>query len=84
MTLFELEIFGLTIAPNWYGLMYALGFIISYEYIKRRGILRALDGESFFLMMFLGVILGGRVGYILLYDFSYYLTHPIEIFSIWK
>lgn len=84
MTLFELEIFGLTIAPTWYGLMYALGFIISYEYIKRRGILRTSDGESFFLMMFLGVIIGGRIGYILFYDLSYYLAHPIEIFSVWK
>jgi phosphatidylglycerol---prolipoprotein diacylglyceryl transferase len=84
MSLFELQIFGLTIAPTWYGLMYALGFIISYEYMKKQRILRADDGESFFLMVFLGVILGGRIGYILLYDLSYYISHPIEIFSIWK
>ncbi len=53
MTIFEISIFGLTLAPTWYGLMYALGFIICYEFVKKYGYLRqgGLDSLLFFIFL---------------------------------
>lgn len=74
---------------RWYGLMYVLGFIISYFIIRgevRRRRLE-LDTEAvadliFFLAV--GVVLGGRLGYVLFYDLAAYLAKPFKIFYIWE
>jgi phosphatidylglycerol:prolipoprotein diacylglycerol transferase len=43
--------------------------------------LSQLEGILFYLV--LGIILGGRLGYVLFYNFSYYIEHPLEIFAVW-
>jgi len=74
---------------RWYGLMYVLGFIISYFIIRgevRRKKLE-LDNEGIADLIFfmaLGVVLGGRLGYVLFYDLSSYLARPYKIFFIWE
>ncbi len=40
--------------------------------------------DELFFLLWLGVILGGRIGYILLYNFSYYISEPLKIFAIWE
>ncbi|MCP3178007.1 prolipoprotein diacylglyceryl transferase [Desulfuromonas sp. KJ2020] len=77
------------LAVRWYGMMYLLGFIISYFIIghlsRRRSLGIDHDGVSDLLFYAaLGVILGGRLGYTLFYKFSYYLSHPLEILAIWE
>lgn len=67
MPIFELTIYSLRIAPTYYGLAYALGFIIGYELIKRRGIFTTETLDSLLGYVFAGVILGGRLGYVLFY-----------------
>ncbi len=74
---------------RWYGLMYVLGFIISYFVIRgevrRRQI--ALSNEGIADMIFslaLGVVVGGRLGYVLFYDLPVYLAKPYKIFYIWE
>jgi len=74
---------------RWYGMMYLAGFLIGYLLLKRQireGLLRLtldqLGGLTTALI--LGVILGGRIGYVLVYDFSTYLQHPLEVFAIWR
>ncbi|MDD5213428.1 MAG: prolipoprotein diacylglyceryl transferase [Candidatus Gracilibacteria bacterium] len=84
MTIFSLQIFGITIAPSYYGLMYALGFLIGYYIIDRRKILSRNELDDLFLYIFLGVILGGRIGYILFYDLVYYAHNILDIFKIWQ
>lgn len=84
MSIFEVSIFGIQIAPTWYGMMYAIGFLTSYEYIKKRGYLKREDTDSLLLYIFCGVILGGRIGYVILYNFSYFLEHLLEIFATWN
>ncbi len=84
MTIFELHLFGLTLAPTWYWLMYAIGFFLCYEYVKREGFLRHGDMDSFLFFVFLGVILGGRLGYVILYSLPYFSNHPTEVLEIWK
>ncbi|MDD4151301.1 MAG: prolipoprotein diacylglyceryl transferase [Candidatus Gracilibacteria bacterium] len=84
MHIFSINFFGLTIAPTYYGLMYVLGFVISYYILEKRKILTRENLDDLFLYIFFGVILGGRIGYILFYNFSYYSQNLIEIFKIWE
>lgn len=74
---------------RWYGLMYLVGFTISYL------VLRKLAGEEFLRLdadkvgdlitaMVLGVLLGGRIGYILFYDFAEFAQNPARIIRIWE
>jgi phosphatidylglycerol:prolipoprotein diacylglycerol transferase len=77
------------IAIHWYGLMYLLTFAIGYfllgKFIKERNIKADKDFiADFMLTMLLGVVLGGRIGYILFFNFEFYLSHLSEILSIWK
>lgn len=73
---------------RWYGLMYVLGFVASYllvkHQIKERN-LRELDRhfENLNMTLILCLVLGGRLGYVLFYNFSYYSEHPLEILATW-
>lgn len=76
-------------ALRWYGVMYLLGFLISFLVIRHLAAKRQLplnrDGQSDLLFYcVLGVILGGRLGYVLFYNAGYYLQHPLQIFSVWE
>lgn len=73
---------------HWYGLMYGLGFILTYFIVKgqvrRRGIgLTDNDLADFIMYLIMGVIFGGRIGYILFYNLKDYLMHPLEIVAVW-
>lgn len=80
------------LAIHWYGLMYIAGFFAVWYLVRwqlqqaglwQREISREAY-EGLFTTLILGVILGGRIGYVLFYNFTYYLGHPIEIFYIWQ
>ncbi len=73
----------------WYGLMYLLSFITAWFLARSRA--RRVDSpctvEQVSDLIFycaVGVILGGRLGYVLFYNFPYYWHHPLEILAIWK
>lgn len=73
---------------RWYGLMYILGFIAAYFVIragaKRKHIpLNNDDVADLVFAMAVGVILGGRSGYILFYNLAEYVAHPLEVFAVW-
>jgi len=77
------------LAVRWYGLMYLLAFI-GFLLLGRlrandawRGVTRQ-DVDDLLFYGVLGVILGGRLGYVLFYKPGYYLAHPLEIFMVWK
>jgi len=77
------------LAVRWYGLMYLAGFAIGWwlglKRISRNQspITRTQLDDLLFLLV-LGVILGGRLGYVLFYKPGYYASHPLEIFAIWQ
>lgn len=77
------------LAVRWYGLMYLAGFAAGWWLGVRRiakgqaPITRAQLDDLLFLIV-LGVILGGRLGYVLFYKPGYYAAHPLEIFYIWQ
>lgn len=76
-------------AVRWYGLMYLVGFILFIVLGRRRArtnVLtgwRAIDVDDMLFYGVFGVILGGRLGYVLFYKPLYYLAHPLEIFEVW-
>ncbi len=74
---------------RWYGLMYVFGFLASYllvRYQAKKFHWQELDAhlDNLNLAIILGVILGGRLGYVLFYNPGYYLQHPLEIFATWE
>ena len=75
---------------HWYGVMYLLGFIVAWWLGRRRiraGRLPGVDENGFGDLMFyamLGVVLGGRIGYILFYDFASFVANPLMIFKVWE
>ncbi len=78
------------LAIRWYGLMYLAAFLQVWllgKYRARQGIVpgwRPRDVEDLLFFGVLGVIVGGRLGEVLLYHPGYYLSHPLEIFAVWK
>ena len=78
------------LAIRWYGLMYLIAFGLFFflgRYRARsnawRGVDYALIDDLLFLGV-LGVILGGRLGYIVFYKLGHYLAHPLEILAVWQ
>ncbi len=84
MKIFDITIFWIQIAPSYYGLMYALGFLIWYYIIKLRKVIPEKKLDDLLIYMVIWVILGWRIWYILLYNFDSYLVNPIEILKIWE
>lgn len=74
---------------RWYGLMYVLSFFAAYFLIragaKRKNVpLTSDDFSDLIFYLALGVILGGRIGYVLFYNLSYYMDQPLKVFAIWE
>lgn len=74
---------------RWYGLSYLAGFAIAMLlfnlYSKRgRSPLSPDDNSSLITYLLFGVIVGGRLGYMLFYDFGNFVSNPLSLFQIWK
>ncbi len=76
---------GLTI--RWYGLLFALGFLISQQilfYIFKKEGHKEQDVETLTIYMVIATILGARLGHVFFYEPARYLANPIDIFKIWE
>ncbi|QOL25553.1 prolipoprotein diacylglyceryl transferase [Thalassotalea sp. LPB0316] len=77
------------VAVRWYGLMYLIGFVAAM-YIankaadKSEGLWTREQVSDLLFYGFLGVILGGRIGYVLFYQFELFLAEPLYLFKIWQ
>lgn len=81
-------------AIRWYALAYILGILIGWAYA--RSLIRSerlwkgpapmtpADFDDFILWVTLGIVLGGRAGYVLFYNPTYFAAHPLEIFQLWQ
>jgi phosphatidylglycerol---prolipoprotein diacylglyceryl transferase len=89
----ELISFG-PIAIRWYALAYIVGILLGWLYarvlIRRERLwdgqvpMTVADYDDFVLWVTLGIILGGRIGYVLFYNPGFFAAHPLEIFQLWK
>ena len=72
---------------RWYSLAYILGIIIGWTlckkiFIKNLDINQKFDDYITYLII--GIIIGGRLGYVLFYNFGYYINNIVDIFKIWQ
>ena len=76
----------LTFEIRWYSLSYIAGIILAWIYIKKF-ILKETEYSKYIddliSYVIIGVIIGGRLGYVILYNFEYYISNPLEILMIW-
>ena len=77
------------LAVRWYGLMYLAGFAIGWwlgtgRIAKGQAPITRAQLDDLLFLIVLGVILGGRLGYVLFYKPAYYAAHPLEILAIWQ
>ncbi|TMJ77651.1 MAG: prolipoprotein diacylglyceryl transferase [Alphaproteobacteria bacterium] len=83
------------LAVKWYGLAYVAGLLLGRYYVKallQQGRLWPSEKRPFtpekvddlLLFMTVGVLLGGRLGYVLFYQPQFFLTHPLEIVAVWN
>ncbi len=80
------------VAIHWYGLMYVAGFALTWHLVKKQLRERGEWGrtiapealEGLFTWLILGVVLGGRIAYVLFYNLPYYAAHPLEVFYVWR
>jgi phosphatidylglycerol---prolipoprotein diacylglyceryl transferase len=81
-------------AVRWYALAYIVGIMAGWLYARAlvrsetlwggQAPLKVIDFDDFVLWVTLGIILGGRIGYVLLYNPGYFAAHPLETFQLWK
>jgi prolipoprotein diacylglyceryl transferase len=75
------------VTVRWYGLFFALGFFQGFvilNWMFRREGRPVEDLDDLFVYVFVGVLVGARLGHCLFYDPGFYLSHPVEILKIWK
>lgn len=93
--IFSISLFGFELALRWYALAYIVGIVLGWRLavraVNRRGLWRddapvmdAAQIEDLLTWIILGVILGGRLGYVAFYQPAYYLQNPSEIVAIWQ
>jgi len=80
-----------SIEIRWYAISYILGLILGQLYIKNiikikkyKNFITDLHIDNFLIWAMLGIIIGGRLGYILFYNFSFYINSPIKILYVWQ
>jgi phosphatidylglycerol:prolipoprotein diacylglycerol transferase len=83
-----LHIYG-PIAIRWYGLMYVIGFICGYVLLLRRAkegrlALTQAQIQSFIFYAVLGVLVGGRLGYVVFYQLDSLVGDPLRVFAVWE
>jgi phosphatidylglycerol---prolipoprotein diacylglyceryl transferase len=76
-------------AVRWYALAYIAGLVIGWRYclaLAKRPprVARVEDIDDFLVWATLGVVLGGRIGYVLFYNLAYYMQNPLQIFFLWR
>ena len=92
--IFTLPLFGMEFSLRWYALAYIVGIVLAWR-ISRAAITRpalwrgtppltAPQLEDLLTWVILGIILGGRLGFVLFYQPGYYLSHPAEILQVWQ
>ena len=91
----SVTLFGMDFALRWYALAYIVGIIVGFRFVimaTRKPSLWANDTPPFtreqlddlIFWLILGVIFGGRLGYVLFYKPADYLANPIDILKLWE
>ncbi|MEM6760957.1 MAG: prolipoprotein diacylglyceryl transferase [Pseudomonadota bacterium] len=93
--IFSINLFGFSFALRWYALAYIVGIIIGWRLVVMTAktprlwpgetpVMTPEQMEEMLTWIILGVLLGGRLGYVLFYQPGYYLQNPTEILALWE
>ncbi|MEX0329469.1 MAG: prolipoprotein diacylglyceryl transferase [Ruegeria sp.] len=93
--LFSISVFGIDLALRWYALAYIAGILIAWRMavvaLRRPRLwaggqapMQPDQLEDLVTWIIIGVIVGGRLGFVLFYQPGYYLSHPLEIVKVWQ
>ncbi len=93
--IFSVSMFGMTFALRWYALAYIVGILLGWRLVVRATrtprlwknntpVMTPSQVEDLLFWVILGVILGGRLGYVLFYQPGFYLTNPLRILQLWE
>jgi len=77
------------LAIRWYSLAYIAGLVLGWQLLRRLvklppEVAGQEEANDFLIWAMLGVILGGRLGYVLFYNFEIYLNNPLAILAVWQ
>jgi len=77
------------LAIRWYALAYIAGIVMGWRYSlrlcrERPALVTPEQMDDFILWLTLGIVLGGRVGYVLFYNPAHFLAHPLQVFVLWQ
>lgn len=77
------------LAIRWYALAYIVGLVLGWRYVRRLSArpphaLSVEEADDFLFWATIGVVIGGRLGYVLFYNFGYYIDDPLRIFKLWE
>ena len=84
-----LHVLGLSLSLRWYSLAYIGGILGGWWLLTRMVMswdspMTRDHADAFITWATLGIILGGRIGYVLFYDFSRFAAHPLDIVKLWE
>lgn len=93
--LFSISLFGMEFALRWYALAYIVGILIAWRLavmaLRRPALwrnetppMKPEQLDDLLTWIIIGVILGGRLGFVLFYQPAYYLSHPADILKVWQ
>lgn len=93
--IFAITLFGMTFALRWYALAYIAGILLGWRLVLRaantprlwrdeKSVMTGTQIEDLLTWVILGVILGGRLGYVLFYQPTHYLSNPAQILRVWE
>ncbi len=82
------------LAVHWYGLAYVAGILLAWWFVRKLvttprlwqphpSPITKIDADDLVTWIVIGIVAGGRLGYVLFYNAGYYLTNPLGIFAIW-
>ncbi len=82
------------LAIRWYALAYIFGILIGWFYARAiihngtlwggKAPMTVVEFDDFVLWVTLGIILGGRIGYVLFYNLPHFVSHPLEVLQLWN
>lgn len=83
------------VAIHWYGIAYAVGILFGWWYARKlvstsrlwdpqKSPMSEEDIDDFLVWAVAGIILGGRIGYVLFYDFANYAQNPLNTLALWQ
>lgn len=93
--IFSVTLFGMEFALRWYALAYIVGILLGWRlaaaavrnsrlWKNEQPVMKAAQVEDLLFYVILGVILGGRLGYVLFYQPAFYISNPMRILQLWE